>query len=181
MAKNEFFFTATSTHDLPFMWVAYKQGDLLVASKTFDPADKLSFEEFTTAFLEYMNTYGLVCYTMFLDRGGDTITPVGIAAVWVRGRILEIGDLIWFKWSSSRNVLESAVHFYDTWRNTFHEDSGKNYKILEFAQKKDEKFFEILVRKGILERVGTFNDLYEKEDCVLYTTTPVILKRERVA
>jgi hypothetical protein len=181
MAKNEFFFTKTSTHDLPFMWAAYKNGDLTVASPMFNPKNNLSLEDFTTSYLEYLNTFGLTSFTLFLDKGDDVITPVGLAATWIRGRILEIGDLVWFHWSSPRNILEAAVHFYDTWRKSVHPESGKNFKILEFAQKKDEKFFEILVRKGILERVGSFSDLYENNDCILFTTVKEIGLKEGVA
>jgi hypothetical protein len=181
MAKNEFFFTTTTTHDLPFMWAAYKNGDLLKTSPHFDPALKLNFEDFTTVFLDYLNTFGLICFTMFHDKGENTITPIGFAATWIRGRIVEIGDLVWFHWSSPRNILEAAINFYGTFRTTLHEPSGKTYKVLEFAQKKDEKFFDILVRKGILSRVGEFSDLYEKEDCVLFTTTKYEVKREKVA
>jgi hypothetical protein len=182
MAKNEFFFTTTTTHDLPFMWVAYKNGDFKSANPDiFDPSKKLNLEDFTTAYLEYLSSHNLLSFTLFLDKGDKKITPIGNVIMWaVCGRMMILGDMVWFHWSNPRNILEASINFFDTWRKTQFEGTDQYYKIIEFARESDSKFFDILVRKGILEKGSNMLGIYPDQGSVTYSTTPYFVsKREK--
>lgn len=76
------------------------------------------------------------------------MNPLGTRLVW-------IADIIWFKWSSSRNRVESIANFINGLRDDF--------VVTEFADEREpetKRFFENLCMYGIMRRVGTVHDFY---------------------
>ena len=130
--------------------------------------------EFKAVFLEWLNNFN-AGWTFFAetDKG---IIPIGFCMAWTRGRIVEIADIVWFPWASKRNVWESALNFYDSLRkkeaDTEREptDPARYFVVLEYARFRDKRFFERMVDKKILRKVGHVNDLYPDEVSVLFQT-----------
>jgi len=76
------------------------------------------------------------------------MNPLGTRIVW-------IADILWFKWSSPRNRIESVANFINEMRDDF--------TVMEYADEREpetKRFFENLCKYGIMRRVGTLHDLY---------------------
>lgn len=87
----------------------------------------------------------------------DGRLPVGcVSAMNPLGtRLVTIADVLWFPWASSRNCLESMVHFINETRD--------DYTIMEYADEREahtKGFFETLCKYAVMRRVGTVHDLY---------------------
>jgi len=165
-----------ATEDMKFVYAAYKMGVL-------DEHDKLFLEEFDAiefrrVFTWWTHTnYGLFSMTADLRPEINTVGvwtvvsksmrsergPVGLVFGWVRGRVIEVGGMAWFPWASPRNKLEGAVAFFDTMRR-------EGFKVLEFSELKDKRFFESIARHGIIKRVGHVHKLFGDGDACLYET-----------
>jgi hypothetical protein len=172
MLKNRFAMLSTNNFDMPFIFAAYRNGDLKIIGPQFESSTEYTLIEFTKVFLDHLTKNNLFCTTFFNVR--DKVKPVGISLVWKRTRVVQVENLIWFHWASAREILGAAEHFYNTWRTLEYQGTGTFYKVLEFAQKKDEKFFDILVKKGVLEKVGEIDGIYINDiPCVFYVTKDV--------
>jgi hypothetical protein len=55
--------------------------------------------------------------------------------------------LIWLPWSSARNRVESAVNFFNIIRNQI--------PMMTFVREPEKKFVEMLMKHGIMRRIGT--------------------------
>lgn len=88
--------------------------------------------------------------------------PVGAVFAWVRGKVVQMGDMLWFPWASKRNILEASIIFFHEMR--------KQAVVLEFAQKKDEAFFSHIASYGIMRRVGHVHDIYQDQPAILFQT-----------
>ena len=91
--------------------------------------------------------------------------PVGAIFAWVRGGVIEMGDMLWFPWASKRNILEASIIF-------FHE-IRKQAVVLEFARKKDEAFFAHIASYGLMRRVGHVHDIYPDQPAILFQTRSI--------
>lgn len=91
---------------------------------------------------------------------------VGIGLFWLRDRCWQTENLIWFPWASTKNILASYVNFVNVMRNA-EADSGK-YFILEFAQEKDQKFFDTVCSYGVMRRAGTMYEFYKGGKACVY-------------
>lgn len=153
--------------------VAYYKAHLLGAFDIIGIPHGITLDEFRQCFADYLRAVGCTSVTFYTKVDGADL-PVGVGIMWIRGRIIQNENLIWFPWASPRNILEGAINYFDTFRLCKESISGAYYKVLEFAQEKDVKFFDRLVQMGILERVGVINDLYlDKQECTLYVTKEV--------
>lgn len=139
-----------------YLWAAYKKGALAVMGEPFD-GDELRPADFEEAFLEHVGANfngGWVA-----EKDG---TPLGLILGWVRGRVIEVGDMIWFPWASARNVYEAVVRYMDDMRG--------DYVVLEFARLKDKKFFERVASHGIMRKVGHAHSIYPDGPAVIFET-----------
>ncbi len=127
-----------------------------------------SFDEFAISFSSYLQKNNFISVTFFANN-----KIIGTGQFWPRERILQIGDLTWFSNATSRQIFESCINFYDSIRKTIHIPSGKNYKILEFAHERDEKFFDRLAAASILERVGEIDGIYPDSKSIFYVSKEV--------
>lgn len=165
-------FKGTSKDDIRAYYKAYQMGALKDFNPAFSPDESFSQKDFEILFSDYVNSNHLLTVTFFGFKD-DVEIPVGFGAFRMRGRIVEVDGLLWFPWATQKQILLSAVNFYDTFRKVTHEASSRNFKVLEFARKRDEKFFEKMVTMGILQKVGTFDGFYHNEDCVMYVTKEI--------
>lgn len=166
-----------SPDDIKYVGAAWKMGALNL-DPIFD--HDLTAEEFKALFQWYARTNygvfqidgdglpveaGLGAWTFIArsKRGKDE--PVGFYLGWVRGRIIQTGAMIWFPWASHRNVIESAVNFFDKMR--------REHVVIDFAEAKDKKFFETICRHGVMRRIGTSYEVYPDDRCVVFETVSV--------
>ena len=133
----------------------------------------LTFEEFSKGF-EILCVTGNLTPVTFLAFEENAFIPVGAGFLWVRGRAIQNENLIWFPWATPRNVYESVLNYFDLFRRLIDPVTKRNLFILEFANEKDEKFFDRMVALGVLQKVGKIPDVYENgENCILYVTKEV--------
>lgn len=165
LLKRDVWFLDTSNEDMPFIWAAYKKKKLDVLGDSFK--GDMSKEEFKEKIERYIFENNLSPVTFFTKKDGRDMA-IGIGLFWIRGRIMQTENLIWFPWASNRIILESYVNFVNNTRKTLHEPSGKKYLILEFAMEKDKGFFDHVCSYGIMSRVGTSLEIYNNEKCCVY-------------
>ncbi len=165
-------FSGTDKQDILAYYKAYQLGALKKIHDDFDPETLLSKEDFEILFSEFLRVNNLLSVTFFGFRD-DIEVPIGVGLFWQRGRVLQLTNLIWFPWITSRQIFLSVYSFLDGVRKTVHSESKRFYKILEFAEKRDEKFFDRFVSMGVLEKIGQIEDLYPDNRAVLYVTKKV--------
>lgn len=146
--------------DLRYIYASYRLGALDGFADLFK-AEGLKPGEFADLFLEYVaaNYNGAWVIEAETKEG---VKPAGFIVAWVRGRIMEIGDMVWFPWSTGRNVYESVVAFMERMRGDF--------VVLEFARMKDKKFFERIAKHGIMRKVGHAHSIYQDGPAVVFET-----------
>lgn len=105
---------------------------------------------------------GVGIWTILARSTRDREEPVGFILGWVRGRVIEIGGMVWFPWASRRNIIEGAVNFFAKMR---HEAC-----VLEHAEEKDRDFFNMICRHGVMRRVGTSHEIYPGAKALIYET-----------
>lgn len=146
--------------DLKFLWAAYRQG----AMKELSPAlqkEGLKPQEFSETLLEYLAAN----FTDAWIAEAETLEgfkPAGLVVAWTRGRVIEIGDMIWFPWTTARNTLEAVVKFMDQLR--------RDFVVLEFARIEDKKFFERVAAHGVMRKIGHAHSIYPNGPAVLFET-----------
>ena len=170
LLKRDVWFLDTSEEDMPFLWAAYKKRKLDI----LDPAFKVDMqkEEFQSKLEQYIYDNNLSPVTFFTKIGGKDVA-VGIGLFWIRGRVMQTENLIWFPWASKRIILENYVNFINNTRKTLHAGSNKPYVVLEFAMEKDKGFFDHVCSYGIMSRVGTSLELYEDGKCCVYESRSI--------
>lgn len=150
--------------DIRYLYVAYKKGKLTSMGGVFENTD-MNPEEFKEAFqAEILENYH-GAWTLFAqnDKG-----PVGVVlGFWShqnpeRAPFMIVGDMLWMPWASTRNVVESAVHFFNNIRNEI--------PMMEYAEQKDKKFFEMMCRHGVMRRVGTAHSVYKDRSVSVFET-----------
>ena len=107
-------------------------------------------------------------WTMFAEtkRG---FMPVGVLfAFWGHkspelSPFMTIGDLVWFPWASARNKIESAVNFFTKTRN--------DIPMMDYAYgEANKKFFAMICKHGIMQRVGTTFNVKRGEPVAIFET-----------
>lgn len=73
-----------------------------------------------------------------------------------------VGDILWMPWASARNKIEAAVHFFNSMRNEI--------PFVDYAQETSKPFFEVLMRHGIMRRIGTSYNVYSDGPAAVYET-----------
>lgn len=144
-------------NDLCYVWAAYVKEPM---EQLPIPRD-LGAREFSEALLDHIETN---------FNGGWIIEgetregkrPYGLILAWVRGRVIQVGDMIWFPWATSRGIYEGVVKFMDDMRGEF--------VVLDFAKVGDKKFFERVARHGVMRKVGHLHSIYPNEPAVLFET-----------
>lgn len=117
--------------------------------------------EFADLFLQYVAANYNGAWVIDAETR-EGVKPAGFIVAWVRGRVMEIGDMVWFPWATKRNVYESVVAFMERMRG--------DYVVLEFARMKDKKFFERVARHGVMRKVGHAHSIYEDGPAVVFET-----------
>lgn len=162
-------FTGTSDADMDAYYKAYTLGSFKEAGFV----DSMTSEYFPFYFAEHLKTLGCISVTFYTKIDGAEL-PVGVGIFWLRERIVQNENLIWFPWATPRNIIESSINYFDSFRKCSYRDTKEKYKILEFAQEKDVKFFDKLVSLGILDKVGEIPGIYANTlKCFLYVTKEV--------
>lgn len=155
--------------DYRHIWAAYRKGAL---SEIKEIPQDLDPDAFVEAFVATIESRGLAHAWIFLAPSIRGYEPVGFAWAWGRGRVIEMSDMVWFPWASSRNVLESTANFMNSVRKIAPDPKRPDQRFLvwEFATMRDKRFFEMMCRLGIMRKVGHVHGLYEGEPAVMFET-----------
>jgi hypothetical protein len=94
---------------------------------------------------------------------------IGFGTFWVRGRVIQTENFVWFDYASQRNILAATVNFLNEMRRSVHPDTGRKYVVLEFAEQKDEEFFNTICKYGVMRRTGTYMEIYDGKACAYET------------
>jgi hypothetical protein len=139
-----------------WLYAAYRMGG-------FELPEGFSYEEFEVAFYEWSVTAHEV-YMLEAPlqdsqsaRNG-AVLPVGLVKAEISDHRME-AHAIWFPWSTTRNKIEATLAFLDSMRT--------RYLVLVLAKKEARRFFEQVMRYGILKRVGWIDDWYEQGEAVM--------------
>lgn len=107
-------------------------------------------------------------WTMFAETKKGFM-PVGMIFAFyshpdpVLSPFMIVGDLIWFPWASPRNKIESAVNFFTKIRNEI--------PMMDYAYgETNKRFFAMLAKHGIMQRVGTTFNVKKGEAVAVYET-----------
>ena len=145
---------------MPYFWAAYRTGAFEGIGDGMFRAG-LGQPEFIEALERWLSALSLTPI-VYAHNG----VVVGFGTFWVRGRVWQTADIIWFRWSTPRKILETYVNFVNEVRKTVYDESGNNM-ILEFAAEKDQAFFDHVCKYGIMRRVGTSHEIYDGK-CLIY-------------
>lgn len=145
---------------MKYAWAAYKKTGLDLA----DLPDELSAAEFGPAFEQAVLANYDAVWTLFAEAKGK-VQPVGLAlGFWPheKARNMVLDRLVWFPWASARNRIECAVKFFAVVR--------REIPMLGFSLPKDKEFFAVIMRHGIVRRVGTSYNVFVNEPATVYET-----------
>lgn len=116
---------------------------------------------------EVLTTYA-AAWTLFAPVKDKGHIPVGVVlGFWshpdaTKAPFMILGDMLWFPWASSRNRVETAVHFFNTIRQGF--------PMVEYAEPDAKDFFVMLCKHGIMRRVGTSHVVYPDTPATIFET-----------
>ena len=154
--------------DLKFIWAAYAKTGFPSMGEQF-AGTEMGPDEFEAAFGKEV----LANYTGVWSLHAETVKgfiPVGVVlAFWSHpdprlAPFMIIGDMLWFPWSSPRNRIEAAVRFAVTVRDEF--------PMVEFARDEHVPFFEVLMKHGVVRRIGKSWNIYPGEQTTVFETVP---------
>jgi len=159
-------FRPIEADDVKYAWAAYKKGALATMGGAFVEA-AMDADQFRTAFeVEVTTTYhGAWILTADTRRGH---VPVGLALGFYShpnpkfSPFMIVGDMIRFPWASSRNWIEASVNFFNRIR--------AEIPMVEYADEKNKRFFEMMARHGIMRRVGTMHNVYPGQGTAVFET-----------
>lgn len=149
-------FRPIEREDLRYIWAAYKKGSLASMGGIFADTG-MEAPDFEVAFEAEIKTTYHGAWALFADTKKGFI-PVGLVlAFWSHpdprySPFMIVGDMIWFPWASARNKIESAVNFFNAIR--------REIPMVEYADDKARRFFEVIAQHGIMRRVGTSFNVY---------------------
>jgi hypothetical protein len=127
---------------------------------SFGEVEDITQDEFRRRTGDYLNLTDTT-YTLIGQTNKGKI-PVGMFSGKFNGPMLFIGSAIWFKWASSRNKIETAVHALNELR--------KEYIVLLHSNMKDKEFYVNIAKHGVIRRVGTVYDVYDDGPAALFQT-----------
>ena len=127
---------------------------------SFGEPEDITQDEFRNRTSDYLGLTDIT-YTLIAQTAKGKI-PVGLFGGNFNGPMLFIGDAVWFKWASSRNKLESAIHALNELR--------KKYIVLLHSTMKDKDFYVNIAKHGVIRRVGTIYDVYEDGPAAMFQT-----------
>lgn len=173
------FYSNTTLEDLTAYYKAYQMGCFEKMHPCFSKKSLLEKEDFKNIFVDFALKNNLASVTFFSKtKEEDYHTPVGMGTFWPRGRVIQIENLIWFPWATTRQIFENTFNFYDGVRNTLHPETKMYMSLLEFAEEKDEHFFDKLVNLNVLQKVGKIDGLYPDGKAVMYASKPIQTNKE---
>jgi len=136
-----------------WLYAAYRKG-AFEAPPEMDPA---TFSEWVMAELEKVGEAFILTSPM---EGEDR--PVAVVLARFSDHRME-PHVWWFPWSTDRNKIECAVKFLNTMRTT--------NLILIAAEEVDWRFYDHLLRYGMMKMVGKIQDYFgEGNDAKFYQT-----------
>lgn len=152
---------------MPYLFAAYRKGALASMGGAFSETgmEAAGFREAFTD--EVMENYH-AAWTLFAPVVGRGTIPVGaVLGFWshpnpAKAPFMIVGDMLWFPWSSPRNRVEAAVQFFGEVR--------KGIPMVEYARADARKFFEVICRHGVMNRVGTTMLVYPGEGATIFET-----------
>lgn len=127
----------------------------------------MTAEEFKTAFEAEITVKYHGAWTLFAETKKGFI-PVCFAVAFLMhpdpriAPCMILDQLVWFPWATPRSRVEGAVNFFNQMRNEI--------PMLTFAREQTKKFVEVLMRHGVLRRIGTSHTVSEGEALGVYET-----------
>lgn len=170
-------FRPIEADDVKYAWAAYLKGSL--ASMGGQLADEgMAAPEFKEVFEREIleNYHG--AWTLFSQPIGSG-KPVGfLLGFWSHPNpkyapFMIVGAIMWFPWASPRSRIEAAVGFFNRVR--------KEIPMVEYASEEHKRFFEVIMRHGIMRRIGTSHNVYPGAPAAVFETCTPAAGRGRGA
>jgi hypothetical protein len=127
---------------------------------SFGEIEDISQDEFRGRTGEYLDLTDIT-YTLIGQTKNGKI-PVGLFSGKFNGPMLFIGSAVWFKWASSRNKIECAIHVLNELR--------KDYIVILHNHMKDKPFYMNIAKHGVIRQVGRFYDVYDDGPAQVWQT-----------
>jgi hypothetical protein len=150
LRRRPFFRLVTTKGDVQWIYAAYRKGAFP------EWPDGLSPKEFSARFLEICggddDFWILHAPDSRPQEHTHSLIPVGLAVgQYDEHRLFPI--VRWFPWASARNRLETSVGFINELRRQF--------LLLFYIRVAEERFYEHLMRYGIIRRVGKIPNYFD--------------------
>lgn len=160
-------FRPIEDEDVKYAWAAYKAGKLADMDGVF-AKDGMTAAQFKQQFELTVLTRYSGAWTMIADTPKGRM-PVGFVFAFFSHKdpllspFMVIGDIVWCQWASKRNKIESAINFFNVIR--------KSIPMMDFAHGEENKrFFEMIAKHGIMQRVGTTYNVKNGEPVAIFET-----------
>lgn len=158
-------FRPLEAEDVRYAWAGYKAGNLVDMAAPFNGTD-MTADQFKIEFQARVTAHYHGGWTMFAQTKKGFI-PVGMVFAFYShpdpalSPFMIIADIVWFKWASARNKIESAVNFF----------KKVGIPMIDYARGEvNRKFFEMLAQHGIMRRVGTTFCVVKGEPVAIFET-----------
>ena len=130
--------------------------------------DGLTADQFKDAFEGVVLSRYHGAWTMFAETIRGFI-PVGMVFAFYShtehhlSPFMIVGDIVWMPWATPRNKIESAVNFFNIIRG--------DIPMVDYAYgETNKRFFEAVMRHGIVRRVGTTYNIVRGEPVAIFET-----------
>lgn len=151
--------------DIKYLWVAYKTGAFKSLGEAFER--DMEAHEFAVELVAFVQKNFQGAWTLLAEskRGYG---PVGVVFGFFShpdprlSPFMIVGDIIWMPWATQRNKIETSVKFFHNIR--------KDIPMVEYASEEHKKFFEMLMRHGIMRRVGKTMNVYNGKEATIFET-----------
>lgn len=136
-------------NDLKYIYASYKLTGGDIEPEEFH---KITLEEIDTSY-----DYAWTLKALHKDK----LSPVGVIFGIENNGVINIVNVIWFKWATLRNKLESILKFLSIIR--------KKYLMTMNVPQEQKKFMLHLCHYGMLHRVGSLLDIYQEPSPLFQT------------
>jgi len=161
LAKHRKFSYEVLDYDhIKYAGAAYAKGGF----RQFGFEDDLKPKEFRENFIYLVENIYVGGYTLFADTSEGYI-PVGMVFMALHSLAVPnvfTASVEWFPWASNRNIIESAVNFYNEVR--------KEHAVIGYALGDHRKLYEVLAKHGIVRRVGTTYTVFKGDRAAIFET-----------